>query len=97
MNCWQKQRARLTTQLAFVKGKLTAYGKIKGAPQKKKPANTYATVVQRIVGNKNAKRMNIDQKPLIVAIKPKNKNKFKKFEEAKVSLQKAFCLSRKKG
>ena len=85
--------AGLTTQLAFVKGKLTAYEKVKGAPQENKQANTYGTIAQRIVGTKEIKRMDIGQKPLFVTIKPKNKEKFKTMEEAKASLQKAFCLS----
>ena len=87
--------AGLITQLAFVNGKLMAYGKVKGAPQQEKPANTYTTIAQRIVGTKETKSMNIGQKPLLVTIKPK-KDKFKTMEEAKVSLQKSFCPSRNK-
>ena len=85
--------AGLTTQLAFVNGKLTAYEKVKGATQDEKSANTYATIAQRIVGTKDTKRMNIGQKLLHVTIKRKDKDKFKTMEEAKISLQKAFCSS----
>ena len=88
--------AGLTTQLVFAKGKLTAYEKVKGAPTENKPATTYASIAQRIVGTKETKRMNIGQKPLLVTIKPKNKEKFKTMDEAKASLQKAFCPSRNK-
>ena len=37
--------------------------------------------------------MNLGQKLLLVAIAPKNKDKFKTMEEAKSSMQKAFCPS----
>ena len=85
--------AGLTTQLALVKEKLTACEKVKGATEEKKPANTYATISERIVSTKDTNIMNIGQKPLLSTVKLKNKDKFKTMEEAKISLQKAFCSS----
>ena len=85
--------AGLTTQLALVKEKLTACEKVKGATEEKKPANTYATISQRMVSTKDTNIMNIGQKPLLSTVKLKNKDKFKTMEEAKISLQKAFCSS----
>ena len=86
----------LAVHLAFAKDKLEAYEKVKGAPQKTKPANTYANIAQRIVATKNTKRINIGQRLLLVVIKLKTKDKFKTMEKAKTSLPKAFCPSRNK-
>ena len=86
----------MTAQLDYAKGKLRAYEKVKGAPQEKKPANTYANIALWIVGTRDAKRMNIGQKPLLLVIEPKNKDKFKTMEEATTSLQNAFCPSQNK-
>ena len=62
----------------------------------KKAVGRYAQVVQRIIGMKKVRKFSIHSKPLSVAIKPKNKEKFKSMEEAKAALQKAFCPGKHK-
>ena len=47
-------------------------------------------VAQRITSTREARQFTINSKTLSVAIKPKDKGKFKSMEEAKVALQKAL-------